>query len=190
LFTNIRKDKVMTEYARVVGGIVVEIFAPPVGVTISQCFAPDVVAEFVAVPSGVSVEQGWLYANSSFTAPLAAQAPTLAQVQATQSAAMQTACKAAIEGGFTSSALGSAYTYPSDPNTQTNISLAAANGGPLVCQSSGAVWGLMTHTPAQALQVQKDMATHIQVQQTTYWGLIAEINAATAVAAVQAISWP
>lgn len=126
----------------------------------------------------------------TFTAP-AAPAPTLAQAQAAQSAAMQMACQGKIVAGFTSSALGAANSYPSDQVTQTNVTLAASvGGGSLWCQPSGGAWVLTAHTAAEAQQVQKDLTAHIQTQQTTYAGLLTQIAEATTVAAVPAVAWP
>ncbi|HTJ89050.1 MAG TPA: hypothetical protein VL356_02570 [Acidocella sp.] len=116
--------------------------------------------------------------------------PALSAVQAVQSAAMRTACQAAITAGFTSSALGAVDNYPSDQTTQSNIALAAISGGALWCQPNNGEWALTAHTAVQAQQVQKDLAAHIQAQQATYAGLLADIAAATTVAAVQAIAWP
>jgi hypothetical protein len=46
------------KYARVVETIVVETFIPPEGFTIDQCFTPEVVALFEAVPA--EVEVNWI----------------------------------------------------------------------------------------------------------------------------------
>ena len=98
---------------------------------------------------------------------------------------------ATIVGGFQSSALGSPYTYPSDNNTQANVSslVAAGNGGSIWCGNASNVWAFTPHTEAQATQVQKDMSAFIQAQQTRYAGLVAQINAATTPAEVEAINW-
>jgi hypothetical protein len=55
--------------------------------------------------------------------------PTLAQAQATQATVLNNACQAAIYAGFSSSALGSAYTYPAQVTDQLNLnsSVNAAN---------------------------------------------------------------
>ena len=117
--------------------------------------------------------------------------PSLAQAQATQIATLSAACRSAIEAGFTSSALGGAYTYGCRPTDQANVATVAAHGGSLWCQpSSGGAWSFVAHTAAQAAQVQADMWTHIQAEQTTYAGLVGQVNAATTVAGVDAIVWP
>src|SRR5271156_162679 len=47
--------------------------------------------------------------------------PTLAQAQTTQATVLNNACQAAIYAGFASSALGSAYTYPTQLTDQLNL---------------------------------------------------------------------
>ena len=47
----------MTQYARVVGGVVVELFTPPSGVNLSTCFAQSIAAQFVPV-TGTAPTQG------------------------------------------------------------------------------------------------------------------------------------
>ena len=111
--------------------------------------------------------------------------------QGVQIGLLSAACQAAIKAGFTSSALGSAYNYPADDATQGNIDRAATKGGSLWCQpSSGGAWSFVAHTATEAAQAQADMWTHIQAQQTTYAGLVGQVNAATTVAGVDAIVWP
>ncbi|HTQ70639.1 MAG TPA: hypothetical protein VMH92_03995 [Acidocella sp.] len=183
----------MSNYALIQNGTVAELFTPPEGFTLAQCFTPAMVAQFVDVTSAnpapalgdTATETGGAW---SFAAPAG---PTLAQQQAAQNAAMSAACQAAILSGFTSSGLGSAYNYPCDAVTQTNIIAASDHGGSLWCQpQAGGAWAFQAHSEAQATQVYSDMTAHIQAQQTIYAGLLAQIAAATTVAAVQAIVWP
>jgi hypothetical protein len=63
----------MAQYARVEGGVVVELFTPPDCVALAQCFHPDLVPHFVAIPPGVAVEQRWLYGTGGFTPPAPAE---------------------------------------------------------------------------------------------------------------------
>ena len=69
----------MTLYARSVSGIVAEIFTPPDGAVIADCFTPDLVAQFVAVPSGQAVVAGWTFDGTNFAAPIAPPPPTAQQ---------------------------------------------------------------------------------------------------------------
>lgn len=132
---------------------------------------------------------GYTVANGVLVAPATpTAAETLATAQSKQAAAINVACQAAIAAGFTSSTLGSAYTYPSDDKSQLNIAMAVPNGGSLWC-ATGSTWAMVSHTAAQAAQVQKDLFAMIQDAQTKYADLLTQIKAATTVAAVQAIVW-
>ena len=55
----------MTAYARIESGVVMEIFTPPTGKTIHDCFAVGL--SWVTAPDGVG--QGWLWDGANFTAP-------------------------------------------------------------------------------------------------------------------------
>lgn len=134
----------------------------------------------LADPNGWAVNAGVLVAYTPSV--------SLAQAQAMQKSVMLQACSAAILAGFSSSALGSAYNYPSDDNTQRNIAMAAVSGGQIWCETGG-TWAMVPHTAAQAQQVQKDLFVMVQVNQAKYATLLAEITAASTVAAVQAIVW-
>jgi hypothetical protein len=57
----------MTTYARIQGGVVVELFTPPDGVSIASCFVASIAVEFVSAPD--NVRQGWVYSGGSFAAP-------------------------------------------------------------------------------------------------------------------------
>ncbi|MGC9271934.1 hypothetical protein [Acidiphilium sp.] len=65
-------------YALINNGVVTELFTPPSGFTLAECFHPDVAAQFVAVGSA-TVAVGYLYSGGVFSAPPAPPAPTLAQ---------------------------------------------------------------------------------------------------------------
>jgi hypothetical protein len=114
----------------------------------------------------------------------------LSQAQAAQIAALSAACQSYLLAGFSSSALGSAHTYPSTLTDQQNqASVAAAGtGGNLWCES-GTVWSLTAHTAVQATQVVSDWKTYLNAAQTRLQTLITSVNAAATVAAAQAISW-
>jgi len=56
------------KYARVLDSIVQEVFIPPAGLTIEDCFTPEVVALFESCPN--EVEQNWIKEpDGSFVAP-------------------------------------------------------------------------------------------------------------------------
>jgi hypothetical protein len=56
------------KYARIVDNKVWETFTPPTGVDISECFTPELVAQFVECPS--DVEQNWTVEDGVYTAPV------------------------------------------------------------------------------------------------------------------------
>ena len=124
---------------------------------------------------------------------------TVAQAQQAQLAIVGAACAAAITGGFQSSALGKAYTYPSTQNDQANLNANVvssllpglpANWTTLqICGDTNGKWGYMPHTAAQIQQVGTDGKAAILGCLTKNAGLQAQIAAATTVAAVQSINW-
>ncbi len=122
--------------------------------------------------------------------------PGLLALQNGQRAALAAACRLAITGGFASSALGGAHSYPASANDQQNLSDAVAsslaNGAgfrtPLWC-AVGADWNFTPHTAAQVQQVHGDWLAFRVAQQNKLMGLTAQVNAATDAAAVAAIAW-
>ena len=145
------------------------------------------------------------------TAKLGPQ-PTLAQLeaawpvaqlqaaQATQRTLINASCIAAMTGGFQSSALGTANTYPSTLTDQHNLSgsviasllpnLPSTWTTPFWCQDSTGAWSLVQHTSAQIQQVGIDGKSWITAQQEKLASLNAQIDAAGTVSAVQAVVWP
>jgi hypothetical protein len=124
----------------------------------------------------------------------------LASAQAAQIQLLSSACAQALVSGFTSSALGSAYIYPSGLIDQQNLSTAVISSMapglastwtiPFWCSNSGA-WALTPHTAAQIQQVGTDWQAAKSALQTQYATLIAQVQAATTttVDAVAAIAW-
>ncbi len=53
-------------YVRVQDGVVMETFTPPADVAIEDCFHPDLVAQFRAIPEGVEgAVAGWLWTGDT-----------------------------------------------------------------------------------------------------------------------------
>jgi len=118
--------------------------------------------------------------------------PTLAQAQTTQQAALSASCAAAIVAGFTSSALGGTYTYPSQPADQTNLIGAVTSGVATVdfwCQDASGNWAMVPHTAAQIKQVLTDGVAARLALSAKLAGLATQVAAATTPAAAQAITW-
>ncbi|KUZ78312.1 hypothetical protein [Burkholderia ubonensis] len=114
----------------------------------------------------------------------------LAAAQAVQATSLYQLCANAIASGFTSSALGSAYSYPSTITDQTNQnSVANCSSGGLLWCASGGVWAFKAHTQAQAQAVVAAFAAWLNKCQSQLVTLTGQVNAATSVSAVQAIAW-
>ena len=114
----------MSTYARIQNGTVAELFSPPTGVSITECFHPDLT--WVECDGTPGVAPGWTYSLGVFAAPVAPK-PTLAQ----QAQAMLSAgCQIASTG---TPALNA--TYAVDSLSQMHVvavetSIAAGKGLP------------------------------------------------------------
>ncbi len=130
--------------------------------------------------------------NETFQlAPPKSDAELTATAQYTQGLVVNAACAAAILSGFTSNAFGSTYSYPSAVMDQMNQNTVATcpAGGLLMCENPDSVWGLVSHTQAQALQVVADFTAWLNKCQSQLSTLTAAINSATTVADVQKQVW-
>ncbi len=61
----------MATYARIVNGVVMELFTPPAGIPITACF--NAALTWVECDATPGVAQGWLYSGGVFSAPPAAR---------------------------------------------------------------------------------------------------------------------
>lgn len=142
----------------------------------------------------------WQLVNGAMVqmpAPTAAQ--QLAEAQAAQVDFVDAACQGAIYAGFTSSALGTPYTYPAKATDQQNLSasvLASLLPGATSswttdfwCADPAGNWALRAHTAAQIQQVGVDGKSAISTAIAKKVQLESQIAAATTIAAVQAIVW-
>jgi len=124
---------------------------------------------------------------------------TLPEAQEAQGIKLNSACQAAIVAGFISSALGSKHTYPAQTTDQQNLSasvlasllpgLPAGWTTPFWCADANGNWTYAEHTAAQIQQVGQDGKAAIIAAIQKKAGLLAQVNAATTVGAVQAINW-
>jgi len=184
------------------------------------------------------------------------QADTLADVKAAQERVINTACRDFIFAGFSSTALGSAHTYPckctQDNPDQTNmegsvteslldrqnampwaagatvsgsgymivageileavtvtgptgvtapavpaVGATVVDGGvtwklwstPFWVQDAAGTWAFVEHTEKQIQRAGKDMAAFVRAQRIKCATLVEQINAASTIAAVQAVVW-
>lgn len=123
---------------------------------------------------------------------LVAFQPTLAEAVQQKLSQLTMACsQAIIQTGFTSSALGPTYTYPSLDQDQNNLVQCSIAGGKLWVQDNTGNWGTdpVVHTAAQAAAALADFGTMRDAARTKLAGLAASVNAATTVAQISAIVW-
>ena len=126
-------------------------------------------------------------------------AANLAAAQEAKLAALSQACAAQIVGGYTSSALGSPYTYPSTPTDQSNMTVSVLASllpnlpgnwaTPFWCADSTGAWAMRQHPAAQIQQAGSDGKSAVTAAQIKNASLGAEVMAATTIAAVNAITW-
>lgn len=146
------------------------------------------------------IEAGQPASNLAATPP----PPTLQAVIAMQTATLYQACAAAIVAGFTSSALGAPYTYPSQPNDQSNLvgavtaslqpGLSSTWSVKFWCATQPAapafpVWAMVAHTPAQIQQVLADGVAAREAYSAKLDSLIAQLNQAATIAGAEAVTW-
>ena len=123
----------------------------------------------------------------------------LTPAQNSKISSLTTSCANAITSGFTSSALGTIYTYPSQIVDQQNLSanvmssllpsLPSTWTTPQMCMSSSGVWSYVNHTAAQIQQVGSDGKTAVLAALVHKQTLVNSVMAATTVAQVNAINW-
>lgn len=139
--------------------------------------------------------QMWLISNT----PLPATGANLQDAMTAQIAVVSAACGLAITAGFTSSATGTQYLYPSTPQDQANMSvsvLASTMPGlpagwttPFMCQAADGTWSFVTHTAAQIQKAGQDGFAAILALRERNQTLATQILACTSLSAVQAINW-
>ena len=132
-------------------------------------------------------------------APTPTSSQLFTQAQQAQLATISSACAASIVGGFKSSALGKAYTYPSNETDQLNLSGSVMsslfpnlpeNWTTLqVCCDANGNWAYLPHTVAQIQQVGIDFKTFKLNCLARNATLQAQVAAATTVDAVQKINF-
>jgi hypothetical protein len=111
----------MTTYARIDKGVIAELFTPPSGVPITECFHDGL--QWEDCTGSPNVAPGWTYANGTYAPPLAPPPPTLAQ----QAAAM-------LAGGIrivstATPALNGTYPCDVDAGNQDGNTLSAITAG-------------------------------------------------------------
>jgi hypothetical protein len=133
---------------------------------------------------------------------------TLEEEKTAQISVLNAGCQAAIYAGFSSSALGSDYTYPAKDTDQQNLaasvlsslmpSIATDWTTPFWCEDASGNWAYVLHTATQIQKVGIDGKAAVEAMQVKLQNLVDEINVvavsdtvteAEAISAVQAIIW-
>lgn len=127
------------------------------------------------------------------------QAPSFASIKESKILELLIACQGQIYGGFQSPALGAAHTYPANDKDQANLSASVVASllpnlpqdwtTPFWCKDASGVWGFKQHTAAQIQQVGIAGKGAIVAALEKNLALVAQVNAATTVAQVEAITW-
>lgn len=142
---------------------------------------------FVEVPDAVTV--GMVQQADEFITPVDFDSELRKVIQA-----INTACKAAIEGGFISNALGQDYTYDSELEDQVNISGNVQMGTDVLHKRTdgNGVAEYEVHTASEMRLVGEHLVAHKLAQLTKAGGLKVQAAAAAAAEdldALQAITW-
>lgn len=138
--------------------------------------------------------QEWIDAGG-----MAAPEHSLDQLKAIAQANLENSCAASITEGFTSSALGTAYGYPSKATDQSNLQasvLASLFPGlaedwttPFWCQDAAGIWAYRPHTAAQIQRVGTDGKDAINARIARKIQLEEQLAKAKTLAEVEAITW-
>lgn len=122
--------------------------------------------------------------------PNAAELLTAAKIKKVSE--LKLACKAAIEAGFSSSALGTAHIYDSNlPQDQLNIFRSGTAGVDrmFTCTDADGIKWQRPHTAAQLAQVLSDGDDHVSAKKAHFYTLLAQVNAAIDVETINGIVW-
>jgi len=120
---------------------------------------------------------------------------TLAELKASKTSEINSACSKAITSGFTSSALGTPHTYQSEQTDQLNLIgvVTAGQDDYFKCGITDAngnvTWNYELHTIVQLQQVLADGKVHKQGLLQKANTLKAQVTGATTVKDVEAVVW-
>ncbi len=125
---------------------------------------------------------------------------SLTAAQASQIASLTASCVSTITSGYTSSTLGSAYLYPSDPTSQINMAasvidslypnLPATWTTPFAVQNTTTgAWSYEEHTAAQIQAAGAVGKAMVLAARQKLSALVTQVQAATTLQAVQAVTW-
>ena len=135
----------------------------------------------------------WTYANSAWTYTAPTDAELLAQAQQTQIVVIEQGYAQTLNGGFSSSANGAALTYASDQVALTELGWVRGLTStiyPTVGLEARLVDGTfvtLDYTQMQTLVT--DSQTFFLAQRSQKVALVKQVQAATTVSTVQAVTW-
>jgi hypothetical protein len=185
-----RAENPLTSFPSVLQAADVEPFGVSVLVEVTQPAAMP----FYTIVAGAPTQISGVWTQTWTQTPI-----ELATAQAIQSTYLNSACASAIVSGFTSSALGTAYTYPSNITDQQNLAasvlaslLPGVGAGwttPFWCANSSGTWAWTSHTAAQIQQVGTDGKAAVLACQSQNATLQTQVAAATNVDAVAQVAW-
>lgn len=166
----------------------------PFGLSVLVEVLPPAIRQFYSIVEGAPTQINGVWTQTWTQIPF-----PVTSAQTSQSLILNNACANAIVSGFTSSALGSAHTYPSGITDQQNLAasvLASLLPGvatnwttPFWCADSTGKWGWTPHTAAQIQQVGTDGKAAVMACQSQNATLQAQVAAATTVDDVAKVVW-
>ena len=156
------------------------------------------------VPAGLRLieiegaDKGTQFIGSSYD-PDTKTIDSLVGAKANKITELRNACGREIRAGFTSAALGSLHSYPTDDTSQKNLAAAVAESTlpgldaswktPVWCSDQNGTWLFADHTQAQIQQVGRDSRNVVVTAQAKLAGLTVQVNGASTIDAVTAITW-
>ena len=157
------------------------------------------VADITALTGWDANEANWIWDGTAIVANPLTDAQVLAKAIASKDMEISNECGYQIVSNFTSSALGSAYTYPSkdidQANLMANVMSSLLPGLPSgwttlqSCADSSGNWSYVPHTATQIQQVGSDGKAAIMAALGKLNTLRTTLYACTTVDQVNAISW-
>jgi len=129
----------------------------------------------------------------------AEELPTLGQCRNRKAAALRAACQQAIRDGFSSTALGTQFTYPANEIDQRNMTAAVTQSlvpglpadwaTPFWCADPAGNWAMRDHTAAEIQRAATDGRSAVIAAQRKLARLLDQVSAASACTDLDAIGW-
>jgi len=129
--------------------------------------------------------------HSRKSVPTPTNAEILATAKLRAERRIETSRNAAIELPILSNALGATHIYSARAENRNflNNLITLGNGGKFTCIDNGGVRARLFHSQVQLMTLAGDFESHISAQFDHYEAKLAEIDAATTQAELDAITW-